>query len=80
MIDGVLGPRTIGHGAASAATLRVDPDSGLVIAMTRNAAGRNFASYHTRLLNLIVERAEKDDMGVVRREGPKKMTWVTVHF
>lgn len=53
-----LGPNTYGHGAASSATLRIDPDNGWVIVMTRNRAGRNFRQYHTEFLHLVAESAQ----------------------
>ena len=45
----------VGHGAASAATLRIDPDNDLMISMTRKAAGRNLDKYHPRFLKTVVE-------------------------
>lgn len=48
-----LSAGTFGHGAASAATLRIDPGQELVIVMSRNAAGANFESYHPQFLELI---------------------------
>jgi len=53
-----LGKGTFGHGAASAATLRIDPVHDLVIVMTRNAAGRNFEKYHPQFIDTIVEGLE----------------------
>jgi CubicO group peptidase (beta-lactamase class C family) len=50
-----LGKGTFGHGAASSATLRIDPVNDLVIVMTRNSAGRNFETYHPRFLKAVVE-------------------------
>ena len=50
-----LSDRTFGHGAASAATLRIDPDSELVVVMTRNAAGANFEKYHPRFIRAIAD-------------------------
>lgn len=41
-----LGVGSFGHGAASAATLCIDPENDMVIVMTRNAAGKNFQEYH----------------------------------
>jgi len=53
--DEGLGEGTFGHGAASGATLRIDPANGLVIAMTRNAAGENLGKYHKQFIAAIVE-------------------------
>ncbi|HIJ64914.1 MAG TPA: serine hydrolase [Candidatus Hydrogenedentes bacterium] len=50
-----LGERTFAHSAASAATLRIDPETGLVISMTRNGAGANFAEYHEKFIAAIVD-------------------------
>jgi CubicO group peptidase (beta-lactamase class C family) len=50
-----LGKGAFGHGAASSATLRIDPVNDLVIVMTRNEAGRNFGKYHDQFINAIVE-------------------------
>lgn len=50
-----LSERTFGHGAASAATLRIDPENELVIVMTRNAAGEHYGTYHPRFLEIIAE-------------------------
>jgi CubicO group peptidase (beta-lactamase class C family) len=50
-----LGKGTFGHGAASSATLRIDPENELVIVMTRNAAGQNFGKYHPQFMKAIVE-------------------------
>ena len=51
--------RTFGHGAASAATLRIDPVNDLVIVMCRNQAGRNFGQYHPRFIRAVVEGIAK---------------------
>ncbi len=53
--DEGLGNATYGHGAASAATLRIDPDHNLVVVMTRNDAGRHFDTYHPRFMAAIAE-------------------------
>lgn len=53
-----LGAGTFGHGAASSATLRIDPAHDLVIVMTRNAAGSHFEEYHPRFLAAVVEGLE----------------------
>ncbi|MDD5261946.1 MAG: serine hydrolase [Methylacidiphilales bacterium] len=50
-----LGKGSFGHGAASSATLRIDPEHDLVIVMCRNGPGRNFAKYHSQFLGTIVE-------------------------
>ena len=50
-----LSDQTFGHGAASAATLRIDPVNDLVIVMCRNQAGKNFDQYHPRFIRAIVE-------------------------
>jgi CubicO group peptidase (beta-lactamase class C family) len=50
-----LGKGTYGHGAASSATLRIDPANELIIVMTRNSAGRNYENYHPQFLKAIVE-------------------------
>jgi CubicO group peptidase (beta-lactamase class C family) len=53
--DPGLGEGTFAHGAASAATLRIDPEHDMVIVMTRNAAGKNFGEYHPKFLEAIVD-------------------------
>ncbi|MDQ1316850.1 MAG: Serine hydrolase [Candidatus Poribacteria bacterium] len=53
-----LGKGTFGHGAASSATLRIDPVNDLVIVMTRNSAGKNFGKYHPQFLKAIVDGLE----------------------
>ncbi len=50
-----LSPKTFGHGAASSATLRIDPEHRLVIVMTRNTAGPRFGEYHPRFIRAISE-------------------------
>jgi CubicO group peptidase (beta-lactamase class C family) len=50
-----LSPKTFGHGAASSATLRIDPENRLVIVMTRNTAGPRFDEYHPRFIRAITE-------------------------
>ena len=50
-----LSPKTFGHGAASSATLRIDPEHRLVIVMTRNTAGPRFGEYHPRFIRAITE-------------------------
>ena len=53
-----LGKGTFGHGAASSATLRIDPVNDLVIVMTRNSAGKNFGKYHPQFIKAIVDGME----------------------
>jgi CubicO group peptidase (beta-lactamase class C family) len=53
-----LGPGTIGHGAASGATLRIDPANDLVIVMARNSIGRNYWKYHAQFLRTVGECVE----------------------
>ena len=53
--DEGLGEGTFAHGAASAATTRIDPVNDLVISMTRNTAGSNFQKYHQRFIGAIVD-------------------------
>jgi CubicO group peptidase (beta-lactamase class C family) len=50
-----LSKRTFGHGAASAATLRIDPDNDLIIVMTRNTAGPAWGKYHPQFIQAIVD-------------------------
>lgn len=50
-----LGKGTFGHGAASGATLRIDPENDLIIVMTRNEGGRNFDTYHSQFIQAIAE-------------------------
>jgi CubicO group peptidase (beta-lactamase class C family) len=54
MRGGGLSDKTFGHGAASAATLRIDPVNDLVVVMTRNSAGPKFGEYHGKFLETIV--------------------------
>ncbi len=54
-----LGKGTFGHGAASSATLRIDPENDMVIVMTRNAAGKNFTDYHRQFLAAITDSISK---------------------
>jgi CubicO group peptidase (beta-lactamase class C family) len=54
MRGGGLSDQTFGHGAASAATLRIDPVNDLVVVMTRNSAGPKFGEYHEKFLETIV--------------------------
>jgi CubicO group peptidase (beta-lactamase class C family) len=50
-----LGQGTFGHGAASGALLRVDPEHDMVIVMTRNAWGSNLDKYQPKFLAAIVD-------------------------
>ena len=50
-----LSPKTFGHGAASSATLRIDPEHRLVIVMTRNTAGARFGEFHPRFIRAVTE-------------------------
>ncbi|MCC6144365.1 MAG: serine hydrolase, partial [Candidatus Hydrogenedentes bacterium] len=52
--DEGLGAHTFGHGAASAATLRIDPENDLVIVMTRNQADEVFGEYHAKFIKAIL--------------------------
>ena len=51
----VLSAKAFGHGAASSATLAIDPVHDLVIVMTRNAAGKNFAKHNPKFIRAVVE-------------------------
>ncbi len=53
--DEGLGTGTFAHGAASSATLRIDPENDLIVMMARNAAGANFDKYHPQFLQVIGE-------------------------
>ncbi len=48
-----LSDQTFGHGAASAATFRIDPVNNLVITMTRNNAGAYYGDYHPKFIEAI---------------------------
>ena len=50
-----LSPKTFGHGAASSATFRIDPENRLVIVMTRDTAGARFGEFHPRFIRAIME-------------------------
>ena len=52
-----LGKGTFAHGAASGATLRIDPEHDLVIVMTRDARGKNFRTYHPKFLQAVMGAA-----------------------
>lgn len=49
-----LGKGTYGHGAASGATLRIDPVNDLIIVMTRNNVGKNYEKYHPKFIEAVV--------------------------
>ena len=51
--EGGLSKQTIGHGSASACTLRVDLENDLVITMTRATAGENFGKYHPQFIEAV---------------------------
>jgi CubicO group peptidase (beta-lactamase class C family) len=53
-----LGEGTFGHGAASSATLRINPEHKLVIVICRNRGGRNFGTYHGRFLETVTGAIE----------------------
>lgn len=53
--DEPFGKSTFGHGAASSATLRIDPENELVIVMTRNSAGKEFKEYHPRFIQAVYD-------------------------
>lgn len=55
-----LGQGTFGHGAASGATLRIDPVNDLIIVMTRNTTGRNYEKYHQKFIDAVVAGIAKD--------------------
>lgn len=50
-----LSKKTHGHGAASAATLRIDPENQLIVVMCRNTAGAKFGEYHPKFIAAIAE-------------------------
>jgi CubicO group peptidase (beta-lactamase class C family) len=58
MRDPGLGTNTFAHGAASAATFRIDPDNDLVIVMTRNRGGPAWGTYHPQFIQAIVAGLE----------------------
>ena len=53
-----LGERTFGHGAASAAILRIDPVNDMVIVQTRNTAGENYYAYAQKFFGAIIDGIE----------------------
>jgi len=50
-----LSKRTFGHGAASGATLRIDPQNDLVVVMTRNTGTSQHGKYHPEFIQAIAE-------------------------
>ncbi|MCG3147159.1 MAG: hypothetical protein PCFJNLEI_00596 [Verrucomicrobiae bacterium] len=48
-----MAPTTLGHMAASNATLRIDPVNDLIIVMCRNGAGKNLNKYHGQFIQAI---------------------------
>jgi len=54
-----LGARTYGHGAASSAILRIDPDNQLVVVMTRNTGGPRYGEFAKRFFETIGEHLPK---------------------
>lgn len=53
MGDPGLSKGAFGHGAASGATLRIDPENKLVVVMTRNTAGNDYGVHHTQFMRAI---------------------------
>ena len=47
--------KVFGHGAASSATLQIDPGNDLIVIITRNAAGENFGRYYHPFLRAVYE-------------------------
>ena len=47
--------KTIGHGAASSATFRVDPVNDLLVVTCRNNAGNNYEKYNPQFENLVID-------------------------
>ena len=54
-----LGKGTFGHGAASGACLRIDPENDMVISITRNAWGSNLDKYQSKFLAAVMDNIEK---------------------
>jgi len=54
-MDERFGEGTFGHGAASRATLAIDPANDLVIVMTRNAAGEAYGEYNEPFLQAVID-------------------------
>jgi CubicO group peptidase (beta-lactamase class C family) len=53
-----FGRQAFGHGAASSTTFVIDPKRDLVVVVTRNRAGRDFARYATKLTETILAQIE----------------------
>ena len=51
--DRGLGAGAFGHGAASAALMRIYPQANLVLSMTRNTAGRQYEDYRVKFLEAL---------------------------
>ena len=49
----LLGKNTFGHGAASSAVFRVDPDNCIIVMQARNNGGQEFDAYLERFLEII---------------------------
>jgi len=54
-----LGKGAFGHGAASKATVRIDPVNDMVVVMTRNGGGRNYMEYHQEFIDTILAAIDK---------------------
>lgn len=50
-----LGSSTFGHDGATVATVRIDPENDLIIVMTRNSTGVNFAEYQPKFMAAVVD-------------------------
>ena len=50
-----LGSSTFGHDGATVATVRIDPENDLLIVMTRNSTGLNFAEYQPKFIAAVVD-------------------------
>jgi len=61
MADSGLSKRTIGHGAASGATFRIDLDNDLIIVMTRNTSGPQYAKYHPLFIQAVADSMMKEE-------------------
>ena len=48
-----LGPNTFGHGAASSAIFRMDPDKHLLLVQTRDTAGPKYEDYSKQFFKLV---------------------------
>jgi CubicO group peptidase (beta-lactamase class C family) len=56
-----LGKGTFGHGAASGALFRVDPEHDMVVVITRNAWGANLDKYQNKFLTTLVDNLEPNN-------------------